>query len=181
MSAQPTSSPNTIYCMRCGHHSAADQPQCENCSNPFRLNAPLTLNELPPTVINLIPGSRSIESPEQAAEALYLYAAEMMRQGRTDQEVRNSLMKMGLSRENAAFIVNRLDKVRTLSRRRSTGRRAIMYALIGGVIGIAGVILTIGLYQGAVSMGIIYVIAWGLVILGGLRFATAVAMLMAEE
>jgi hypothetical protein len=184
MSAQPTTRPNTIYCVRCGHHTPAEKSCCERCGNQFRWDGPHIAAKPKPSVpdspsaVNIL----KFDSLEESAQAVFFAAAELMRRGMTDQEVRNQLMQMGLSREAAAFVVDKLDHVRIRVDRHKAMRYALIQAIIGAAVLAVGVLITIGSYRDAANVGTgTYVIAWGTVAFGALRFVSAISILLSDD
>jgi hypothetical protein len=115
-------------------------------------------------------------SQEDVARAVYGYAAGLMRQGKSNWQVEDALVAKGLSKDAAVTIVNNLSKIRTSATRQA----ALKQMAIGAVICIIGLVVTFGTYSAAASSskGGSYVVAWGAIIFGGLRFFRALSVYM---
>lgn len=66
---------------------------------------------------------------EKMAMALYIYAAELIKEGKSQQEIIDILIQRGVSRESAETIMSRLDESRDNVTRRS-GYLSIVFGAI---------------------------------------------------
>lgn len=108
-------------------------------------------------------------SQEEAVRAIYTYAAQLMRQGKSNRKIEELLMKQGLSQEVASTVVANLDRERGRQRRDRAGRDMA----IGGVICVIGLAVTFCTFQAA-SGGGRYVVAYGAIIFGAFQFLRGV-------
>lgn len=114
-------------------------------------------------------------SQQQVLQAVYGYAAEMMRTGATDYQIEKALMERGLSAEAAAVVVANLAKMR-----HDTVRSAALRNMaIGGIICIIGLLITFVSYSAAASSpnGGSYIVTWGAVVFGGIQFFRGLSQL----
>lgn len=105
-------------------------------------------------------------SNEEVARAIYAFAAQQMRAGKSNVQVQQELEAKGLPPEAARAVIQRLSEVRT----RARGNTATRDMVIGGVICLIGIIVTVATYSAASSGGGTYVVAWGAIIFGGWQF-----------
>ena len=103
---------------------------------------------------------------ENAALALYYYAAELVKEGKSSEEVVNILVQRGLTRESAETIMQRLNVSRDNIARRS-GYRSIVF---GAIIIVLMLLPLFGIFvpkaTGVSVMALIIVMAAGIVIVG---------------
>lgn len=103
---------------------------------------------------------------ENAALALYYYAAELVKEGKTSKEVIDILVQRGITRESAETIMQRLNVSRDNVARRS-GYRSIAFGLIMVVLMLMplfGIFLPEA--TGVSVIALIIVMAVGIVIAG---------------
>jgi len=120
------------------------------------------------------------EDIEKAVEAIYAYAGALMREGKSRSEVEEALVAKGIERKTAAVVVDKLIAARAQSAmgpvvdydggrnlRKEEGSRNMV---IGGLICVVGLVITIATYSAASEGGGRYVVAWGAIIFGAVRF-----------
>lgn len=107
-------------------------------------------------------------SQQEIARAVYGFAADMMKKGVGRSAVEKALVEKGLTTETARSIVNNLFQMRSEAIRQA----AMKNMAIGAAICIIGIVVTVGTYSAASSSssGGSYVIAWGAIIFGAVRF-----------
>ncbi len=110
----------------------------------------------------------SKEDVEKAVEAIYAYAGALLRQGKSPAEVEDALVDKGIERKTAAIVVDKLA-VAQVNVKKEEGTKNMM---IGGLICLVGIIITAASYSSASSGsgGGQYVIAWGAILFGAIRF-----------
>jgi hypothetical protein len=102
--------------------------------------------------------------PEATARALS-YAKDVLRQGMAPAAVEEVLRAQGFDAASASSIVQSANRVK--DERRAAGRR---HMVTGGVICAIGIVVTVVTYSAAAEGGGSYVVAWGAIIFGGIRF-----------
>lgn len=109
---------------------------------------------------------------DDVVQAVYAYAASLLREGKSSHEIRKALIERGLSEEAAYTVVDQLSRARSDAMSNAERDNAVKNMLIGGVICIIGLVISIGSFQAASSSssGGSYVVAWGAVIFGGWQF-----------
>lgn len=107
---------------------------------------------------------------ERAVEAVYAYAAELMKAKVPDREIEEKLVDKGLERSTAGVVVGNLSKVRAKAMSEA-GRKNMLY---GGLWCVGGIIVTAVTY-GAAGGGGSYVVAWGAIIFGAIQFFRGLA------
>jgi hypothetical protein len=122
-------------------------------------------------------GSADKEDIQKAVEAIYAYAGALLREGKSPSEVEDALVEKGIERKTAAIVVTKLVTARkdaavhmssaVADANKEAGTRNM---LIGGLICAVGLIVTIATYSAASSGGGQYVVAWGAIIFGAIRF-----------
>jgi hypothetical protein len=93
-------------------------------------------------------------SQEQVVQAVYGYAAELMKSGHSEWEIKSKLMGQGIDEESASVIVNNLITLRSQATQKAAKRNMI----IGGLVCLVGIVVTVGTYAGA-SGGGTYIVA----------------------
>lgn len=111
-------------------------------------------------------------SKDEAVRAVYGYAASLMNLGKSKWQIEDALIAKGISKEAAVVIVENLSKARDKAYRNSARSGALRQMAIGGVICLVGIVVTVGTYTAASSSssGGSYVVAWGAIVFGALRF-----------
>lgn len=103
---------------------------------------------------------------EHAALALYYYAAELIKEGKSDEEVITTLMNRGLNRQTAETILKRLNASRDNVARRSGYRNA----LVGGSLSVLALLALFGIGMapavGLSQILLILVLAVGVILFG---------------
>jgi len=101
---------------------------------------------------------------QEFTSSIWTYCFEAKAEGKTNDEIFQGLINLGLDDEQSSFVINSLEE------------RAIEYEkaydnemLTGGAICAIGIILTVITYSSALNGGT-YVIAWGAIIFGAIRF-----------
>ncbi len=117
------------------------------------------------------------EDVEKAVDAIYKYAAALLREGKSRSEVEDALVAKGIERSTASVVVDKIlssraeasPSVSLAAARSEEGSRNMM---IGGLICVVGIIITVVSYSSASSGsgGGRYVVAWGAILWGGIRF-----------
>ncbi|MEZ4299599.1 MAG: hypothetical protein R3B70_31915 [Polyangiaceae bacterium] len=116
---------------------------------------------------------QSPEDVKKAVEAVYAYGASLLRAGKTSAEVEEALIEKGIPQETAALVVSRLVKAReeivveASNKNKSQGQTNMA---LGALICIAGIVITAATYSAASEGGGRYVVAWGAIIFGAIRF-----------
>lgn len=115
-------------------------------------------------------------SPEEVARAIYMHAADLMKNGMSDYQVEKALVDKGLNEADARAVVRNLGKARS-----SVNRDAALKNMgVGALICIVGIVITAATYSAAANSpgGGRYVVAWGAVIFGGIQFLRGLFQLM---
>lgn len=124
-------------------------------------------------------GAKQADSKDiqKAVEAVYAYAGALLREGKSPSEVEDALVKKGIERQTAAIVVSKLVSVREATAVRmgaavteANKEAGTRNMLIGGLICAVGLIVTIATYSAASSGGGQYVVAWGAIVFGAIRF-----------
>ena len=102
---------------------------------------------------------------EQIVQAIYQYAAELVKAGNSAKQVEKKLMEKGLDQQAAAVVVQNLFQMRSKALK-ETGKKSMLY---GALWFIGGTVVTLGTLAAA-SGGGTYVIAWGAIIFGAIQF-----------
>jgi hypothetical protein len=108
-------------------------------------------------------------TPEQLVEAVYGYAADLMRSGASPATIKQNLMDRGLDEDAAATVVRNLTEARSKAvheAKREAGKKNMLY---GALWCIGGTVVTVGTMMAAKGGGS-FVIAWGAIVFGGLQF-----------
>lgn len=111
-------------------------------------------------------------SQDEMVQAVYGYAAQLMREGHSNSRVEQALVDRSVPADAAHTIVRQLDEERSRQYSKLNRDAALRNMAIGGVICAIGLVISIGSYQAAASSpsGGSYVVAWGAVIFGGYQF-----------
>jgi hypothetical protein len=123
------------------------------------------------TVVNNLAGMRVRAKEEENAQQeeiarIYQYAADLMKAGHSDEQVKQQLIvDKGLTEETATIVTAHLSRVHLEAERKAS----IEQMLQGGGIAIIGLLIT-GITYWLASGGGIYVVATGAIFVGGLRF-----------
>ncbi|MCB9452279.1 MAG: hypothetical protein H6672_12630 [Anaerolineaceae bacterium] len=107
-------------------------------------------------------------STEQVVQAIYQFAAGMMKQGTSEYRIEQALIEKGLTKEAARTVVGNLSRLRRETVRKAAQRNM----MVGGAICVIGLVVTILSYNAAAASptGGRYIIAWGAVIFGAIQF-----------
>ena len=114
----------------------------------------------------------SAHSPtDEEVEAVFRYAAGLMRDGASAGKIEQALMAKGLEEASAAAVVTNLARQRSEALRQA-GRKNMTY---GALWCAGGVIVTIGGYAaasggGGGGGGAMYVVTWGAIVFGAVQF-----------
>ena len=114
--------------------------------------------------------SKKEKETEQAVQAVFAHAAQLLAAGETPERVEGRLVEMGLDRKAARTVVDRLVEVRGEARKEAA-RKNMLY---GGLWCVGGLVVT-GMTYSAASSGGGYVVAWGAIIFGAIQFFRGVA------
>ncbi len=102
----------------------------------------------------------------EAIQAVYQYAAGLVKSGMSASQVEGKLMEKGLDRASASIVVKKLFELRS----KAVDEAAKKNMLYGALWCIGGIVVTIATYSAAASGGGTYVVAWGAIIFGGIQF-----------
>ena len=111
---------------------------------------------------------------EDIAAAVYQAAANAMSRGASPAEVENHLIQSGVRAEDAKTVVNHLQAVRS-DVLREAGRKEMIR---GALWCVGGILVTAASYRAA-SRGGTYVVAWGAIIFGAIKFFRGLARMQA--
>ena len=106
---------------------------------------------------------------QEYAASIWTYCFDAKSEGKTDDEIFPGLMEMGLSDEQSSIVINSIE-----SHAKEIEKNYDSEMLTGGAIAIIGILVTAMTYSNALSGGT-YVIAWGAIIFGGIRFFSGVS------
>ncbi len=115
-------------------------------------------------------GDLSQEDIEKAVEAIYTYAGALLRAGRSEDEVEDALVEKGIERNTAMVVVRKLTSARASTEKSNDRDKGFSDMMIGGLIAGVGIVITAITYSAASEGGGRYVIAWGAIIFGAIRF-----------
>ncbi len=101
---------------------------------------------------------------QEFAASIWTYCFEAKSEGKTDGEIFQGLMEFGLDEEQSSMVINSMEN-RAMEIEKSYDNEQ----LTGGAICVIGIIVTAVTYSSALSGGT-YVIAWGAIIFGAIRF-----------
>jgi hypothetical protein len=103
---------------------------------------------------------------DEYMNSIWIYALEEKGEGRTDKEIHAAIIEKGLDEEQADMIIGSLEsKAKEILSAHETNM------MIGGFICIAGIVITLWSYSAAFAgSGGTYVITWGAVLFGAIRF-----------
>ena len=132
---------------------------------------------------------------QEVAQAIFAYAMELKASGMTKWQIESKLVDKGLSREAATTVTNKIFGVSPTfvsgSRRqagftpsasqRHSGDSGLGNMVIGGAIALIGLAVTIGSYSAASEGGGRYVVMWGAVIFGGIKFLQGLGQLLGGD
>jgi hypothetical protein len=104
-------------------------------------------------------------TPDQAVQQIYQYTASLMRSGTKTEVIHQNLVQRGLTDEQANIVLNNLQKARKKALA-EIGQRDL---LLGGGICLLGIVVTVATFSAAQNGGT-YVVAWGAIIFGAIRF-----------
>lgn len=120
------------------------------------------------------------EDIEKAVEAIYAYAGALIREGKSRAEVEDALVAKGIERATAKVVIDKILTARAetavgpvidhdggRSLKREEGSRNMV---IGGLICLVGIVITVATYSAASEGGGRYVVAWGAILFGAVRF-----------
>lgn len=109
-----------------------------------------------------------VPTPEQVAPAAaYWLASDQIRQGTAPAKVQETLTARGLDARSAATVVDRVKQVEA-SATQAAARRNLMW---GAMLCFVGIVVTVITYRMATNWGGgTYVVAWGAVLFGAVRF-----------
>ena len=105
------------------------------------------------------------QQQQQWVQAVYEFAAEQLKNGVAEEQVRGQLREKGLDEESAGIVVANLVKARAEAKREA-GKKHMIY---GALWAIGGTIVTAATYSAA-SGGGKYVVAWGAIVFGVIQF-----------
>src|SRR5260221_539363 len=111
----------------------------------------------------------STDEKKQRNAEIIRFAAKLMKNGIADNVIRSKIVVMGLTDEQASAVINTLRKVRKEVQRK-TGQRNM---LIGGLICLAGIIITVATLS-ATRGGGTYILMWGAILFGGVQCTAGV-------
>src|SRR4051812_25582125 len=98
---------------------------------------------------------------EQAVQAIYNYAADLLMQGTAPADIERKLVEQGLEADTAAVVVKNLLEAKG-NASREAGKKNMLF---GALWCIGGTVITVGSYMSAAGGGGgSYVVAWGAII-----------------
>ncbi len=120
------------------------------------------------------------KNDQEIVQAVYGFAAQMMRDGQPNHKIEKALVEKGLPADAARSVVRNLNQERQRQYGQANRDAAMRNMAIGGVICVIGLVVSIGSYQAAASSpsGGSYVVAWGAVIFGGFQFLKGLFSMM---
>ncbi len=101
----------------------------------------------------------------EAVQAVYQYAAGLVKSGMSASQVESKLVEKGLDRAAASIVVKKLFALRA----KAVGAAAKKNMLYGALWCIGGILVTAVTFSAA-GKGGTYVVAWGAIIFGGIQF-----------
>jgi hypothetical protein len=104
-------------------------------------------------------------SDEQAVQAVYGYAANLMKDGASELQIESKLMEKGLDQQSASIVVRNLARLRS-NAVKDAGKKNMLF---GALWCIGGLVVTAVTYSAA-SGGGTYIVAWGAIIFGAIQF-----------
>lgn len=104
----------------------------------------------------------------QTVDAIYIFAAQMMKQGAAEQQIEKALIERGLPQDAARVVIANLSRVR----RETRGKAGMRNMGMGAVVFVIGLVITLGSYASAAASpsGGSYMIAYGAIIFGAIQF-----------
>lgn len=120
------------------------------------------------------------KNDQEMVQAVYGYAAQLMREGHANHKIEKALVEKGLPADAARSVVRNLADERHRQYSQAHRDAAVRNMAVGGVICVIGLVVSIGSYQAAASSpsGGSYVVAWGAVIFGGFQFLKGLFSMM---
>lgn len=112
----------------------------------------------------------SEQTGDEVVEAIYAHAAELMRNGVSDEDIEKDLVEQGLDAESAEAVVSNLAEMRN-EQKKKHGQKNMG---IGALWAIGGTAVTAATYSAA-SGGGTYVVTWGAIIFGVIQFFQGLA------
>lgn len=107
---------------------------------------------------------------EEYLSSIWDYALNEKEDNKTDLEIIEGLKERGLDDENATLIISGLEnKANTILKHHES------QTTIGGVICVAGIVITFWTYSNASENGGSYFITWGAIVFGAIRFFTNIS------
>lgn len=117
----------------------------------------------------------SQEDIEKAVEAIYTYAAALLKAGKSRAEVEDALVEKGIERKTAEVVVGKIVADPALMKGSDERDKGFSDMVIGGLIALVGIVVTAATYSSASEGGGRYVIAWGAIVFGAIRFFKGLA------
>jgi hypothetical protein len=106
---------------------------------------------------------------EAFMNSIWTYALDEKMEGKTDKEILAGIIDQGLDEEDAAEVINTLEaKAKSISDAHDTNM------LVGGLICTLGIGVTLWTYSASLTGGT-YVVAWGAILFGAIRFFRGMA------
>lgn len=102
---------------------------------------------------------------EEAVQAIYGYAVELVKGGSSASQVESKLMEKGLDQASASIIVKNIFSFRS-NAIKEAAKKNMLY---GALWCIGGLVVTVISFSAA-SAGGRYVLAWGAIIFGAIQF-----------
>jgi hypothetical protein len=107
-------------------------------------------------------------SEEQAAQAVYAFAAEQMKSGISPHQVRAMLVQQGFAQDHATTVVSTLSRLRS----KATYEAGMENMFRGAFYCIAGIVVTAVTY--AIAPGGYYIVMAGFIFFGAIQFLRGV-------
>jgi len=102
---------------------------------------------------------------DKTAETIYKYAAEMMQNGSTAEQIQDRLVEKGLDKLSASIVVQNLMNAQL----QAINEGAKKNMLYGALWCIGGIVFTVSSYSDA-NPGGTFTIAWGAILFGAIQF-----------
>ena len=102
-----------------------------------------------------------VNEQESVVQAVYGFAAQLLKQGLTQDDIKIRLMQEGLPEDAATAVIDNLMQMQMEAKRRA-GRRNMV---VGALWAVGGLIVT-GASYAAAGAGDRYILAWGAVVFG---------------
>ena len=113
---------------------------------------------------------RNIEKAQESGSnefinSIWTYAFDEKKNGKSDNEIQKGIMENGLDEEHSILIIKSLEsKAKEILDAHDTNM------IVGGLICTVGIAITLWTYSAAATGGGSYIVAWGAILFGAIRF-----------